>query len=346
MQIQSAEQIDIIRVTLFSERFREGTVLHFAGMEVDAPTALEINVFESIALPYLTGSLVLQDDNDVYRLARLNGTERLHVVFKNPSENSAGMIEKTFMLTSLKQSAKGTDTSTTLYIQLLENHAFFSSLRPFNRSYTGTGPAIIEKILKDHLNVGLYKDYWKEPYGTSFRYIVPWKEPFGATKDISTSLVTDNGLPYFLFSSLTQEERILTDLESILSRDAFNKGHPFIFSRGATPLAGKNGTITPEEKALIIADYRSKDLEETLSMAQSGAIGSQYSHINVNSGVLFEQRIDMEAEFKNLVAREILPRGMQIPVDVEFREAPDGPENISLADYNSRRYFTFSENFR
>ena len=67
MQIQSAEQIDIIKVTLFSERFREGTVLHFAGIETDAPTALEINVYETLTLPYLTGSLVLQDDNDVYR---------------------------------------------------------------------------------------------------------------------------------------------------------------------------------------------------------------------------------------------------------------------------------------
>lgn len=344
MQIQSAEQIDIIKVTLFSERFREGTVLHFAGIETDAPTALEINVYETLTLPYLTGSLVLQDDNDVYRLARLNGTERLKVILKNPSDNSAGFIEKTFMLTSIKKSAKSTDTATLLFIQLIENHAYFSQLRPFNKSYTGTGPVIVEKILKDHLNVKIYPDYWKQPYGHDFRFIVPWQDPFTACKSIVNGLATDNGLPYFLTATLTKQERILTDLESILTREAFNKGNPFVYSKGATPLAGGRQILSPEDKALIIADYRSTDLEETLSMAQRGAIGSSYSHVNINSGEPYEQRINMEEEFKNLEAREILPRGMKIPVDTKFRELPDGPKNIALPDYNSRRFFTFSEN--
>ena len=186
-----------------------------------------------------------------------------------------------------------------------------------------------------------------EPEGAEIRYIIPWKSPFEAASDVVSKMFTENGLPFFLFSSLGYKERILSDLESILERDPFNKGKPFIYSVGSTPLAGIQGDLTPEQKALIVSDYSSGRLERTLDMAKLGAIGSNYSHLDVNTGELMNAQINMKEEYEKLATLGILPADQNvIPIDTRFREStdPDGLRTDPLEEYTSRKYFTFSMN--
>ena len=346
MQLLSAEQIEIVEISISSERFRDNLKLHIAGQETAAPTAVELNIFENIMIPYLTGKLVIADDNDLYRITQMSGTERVKIVLKNPASQE-GLIEKTFMITSIRRTVKVNDTTSLLELDILENCAYFSYLRPISKSYTGTSKEVVSKILGENLNLSLVPDYCKEPEGAEIRYIVPWMTPLEAASNIVNKMHTENGLPYFLFSSLGYKERILTDLESILERDPFNKGKPFIYSVGATPLAGGTGDLTPEEKALIVSDYSSGRLERTLDMAKLGAIGSNYSHLDVNTGEFMNAQINMKEEYEKLAAIGILPADQNvIPIDTRFREStdPDGLKTDPLEEYTSRKYFTFSMN--
>ena len=346
MQLLSAEQIEIVEISISSERFRDNLKLHIAGQETAAPTAVELNIFENIMIPFLTGKLIITDDNDLYRITQLSGTERVKIVLKNPA-SIEGLIEKTFMITSIRKTVKVNDTTSLLEFDIIENYAYFSDLSPISKSYTGTPIKVVKKILSDNLNLDIVPDYSKEPEGAEIRYIIPWKSPFEAASDVVSKMFTENGLPFFLFSSLGYKERILTDLESILERDPFNKGKPFIYSVGSTPLAGIQGDLTPEQKALIVSDYSSGRLERTLDMAKLGAIGSNYSHLDVNTGELMNAQINMKEEYEKLATLGILPADQNvIPIDTRFREStdPDGLRTDPLEEYTSRKYFTFSMN--
>ncbi len=333
----SAEDIKVIKISIRSERFSDKEI-HVAGMETDSPVALELNIYENILMPYLTGHLVLQDDNDLYRLGDLKGTERVEVHLQSPDINNIPII-KTFIISNIQKSVKTTDTATTLSINLIENHGYYSQLRPINKSYTGTVDEIIQKILSDGVNQELRPEYWIDTHQNDFRYIVPWLGPLHAASTITNMVSTTNGLPYFFFACINSDKLIFTDMESILARDAFNKDRPFIYSKGLVN-RDKNNI---EDKALSIMSYTADNLEETLLLATSGAIGSAYSDINFNDGKNATGKVDMLEEYNNIFNADIMS-GFQTkpPIDRQFRETPDGKFDIPLNEYNSRTFHTVS----
>ena len=67
--ITSSEQLDLIGITMDSERFNKP--LSIAGI------VAEINVYEDLSKGYLTADMVLQDDQDFYRMVDIVGTEKV-----------------------------------------------------------------------------------------------------------------------------------------------------------------------------------------------------------------------------------------------------------------------------
>ena len=97
--IASAEQFHVIEISISSERFKSGQRLYLAGERNKAPVVAEVNIYEHIFAPYLTGSLIMIDDNDVYRVADLKGTERVHIRFQIPDAVET-QVSKTFVIIS------------------------------------------------------------------------------------------------------------------------------------------------------------------------------------------------------------------------------------------------------
>jgi len=157
--IVSPEQVEIKEVSIRSERFKDGQSLFVAGEKNEAPIALEMSIYENIYYPYLTGHIYIQDDNDMVRVLNLKGTERLKIVFRSPT--AIDFIEKTFIITSIERSSKVNDQMSHLLLEIIEDHGYFNELNKINKSYTGTGPEIINKILTDNSNKSYYKNQSK-----------------------------------------------------------------------------------------------------------------------------------------------------------------------------------------
>ena len=76
--ILSAEQLKIISITMDSERFSEPLIFSNAS---DSGIVIEFNIYENLTLGYLTGNIILQDDQDIFTRADINGTERIILEF-------------------------------------------------------------------------------------------------------------------------------------------------------------------------------------------------------------------------------------------------------------------------
>ena len=330
--IVSSEQIEILEVSIRSERFQDNKNLYISGTENAASVGVELEIYENIYMPYLTGNILIQDDTDIYRVAEIKGTERVHVRFKSPETDI--QIEKVFIISNVEKIIKVNDKMSQLLLELVEDHGYFNELQTINKSYRGTGVEIIEKILADNTNKSIRAGYYKEPIQKEMKYIVPWQTPYTAISTVLNFITTENSMPYFFFSSLVSDQLILTDMESILERPSFNSEfkYPFTYSQGqlSTP-------VSLEYETFNITNHVAENLHDTLAMAQIGAIGSDFSGIDTLSGDEVNIRIDMKQEFEKLADAEIYNlKQSRYPIDTLFRI--DEKQEQFITDYNSKKY--------
>tara|TARA_R100000951_G_scaffold115714_2_gene124715 strand:+ start:1043 stop:2389 length:1347 start_codon:yes stop_codon:yes gene_type:complete len=326
--IIAADQIEIKEIAIRSEKFQTGKKLYVAG-EDQTPVAVALDIFENIYYPYLTGYLYMSDDNDVVRTIQARGTERLDVVLRSPGATT--FIEKTFIISSMPKSVKVNDTTSHLLLELTEDHGYFNEIQKINKAYKGTGPEIIKKIVEDNTTKKLKLGYYQDVDQPEMRYVVPWQSSYQAVNTVMRNITTPSYLPYFFFSTLSSNNLILADLETIMRRPAFNKDiRPYTFSR-----AGLNKNASLEEIAFNIGSIQTDHTNDTLTMAKKGALGSYVETLDSLTGQALPSRIDMREEFKRVINNnpEVF-QGLDIPIDRFFR-VDDKPIDL-ITDYNSK----------
>ena len=327
--MSEAEQIKIIEVSIRSEKFLDGKKLLVSGD--GAGVGVELVIYENIYMPYLTGAILIQDDNDLYGVAGINGTERLVVRFQSPG--SEAEIEKVFILSTVQKTIKVNDQLSQLLFTLTEDHGYFNELQLINKSYSGTGVEIIQKILEDNTNRTIKTNYYNVPAQGKFRYIVPWQNAYQATHTILNYMTTDNFLPYFLFSSITSDDLILTDLESILDREPFTTPLNQAFSYATN----KVEEHSVEDRAFNITEINSTEMNDILSLAKMGAVGASFQSVDTTTGQISDKRIDMKQQYQLLNDAQVINLNEDnYPIDDLFRV--DNRPNASLTDLNSKRY--------
>ena len=325
--IISAEQLKIISITMESERFSEPLII---SRQSGSGIVVEMNIYENLAFGYLTGDIILQDDQDIYRVADLNGTERIKLNFVTP-DHSSNIITKTFVVEEITESVKSNDYSSIVSLSLVEDIKFYNDLNRFSRAYTGTGEQIIENIVKDKLGRKLINESNSKSVQDTFRYIVPYQDPLTAIKTILSKMCTENGYPFFFYSSIIDDNFCLTDLETILKTESFNDMKPFIYDQENI---NKNDI---ESQATNITHLESGFLENTLNLALEGGMGSQYESINATMGLNIRYHQDMNSHFSNLIEAESLPKDQNfIAFDSKFISDPSGIDLSKITDFNSK----------
>ena len=114
----------------------------------------EIEIYENIGLPYLTGSFSMKDDMRFYDGVGINGTEMIEITLESP-KNLGHQIIKRFTIVEIIAAAKAADNIEALEIKICENNCFNNNLMQVNKAYTGTPDEIIKNILKDNLNLDI-----------------------------------------------------------------------------------------------------------------------------------------------------------------------------------------------
>lgn len=326
--IVSAEQLRIINIRLDSERFNKPLFISNAGES--SGIVIEANIYEDLSKPFLTGDIIIQDDQDIYRLADISGTERIIIDFESPDQ-SGDVITINFIISEVSDNIKYNDFAAVTIFSLVEDVKYLNDLNRFSKAYTGTGEEIIRSILSDKMSRELVVESSVKSSQKTFRYIVPNLNPFSAIKNILRKMTTDTGMPFFLYSAIVDDKFYLTDLETIIQQESFNKDRPFVYDQNNTV---KNDI---ESQAINITSYEANLLDDTLTLAKMGGIGSKYESINATNGQGFEYHIDMSEHFADLVRAELFPKSQNfISFDKEFIADPNGNNPIPITQYNSK----------
>lgn len=295
------EQINL-RVDRFPE-YLEDEVFDIKG------SVVELNIFESIELPYLTASLAMVDDVAFKSTIGIKGTERIQIFLK-AAENTTP-IEKNFIVTGIAREVSVNERTDVRVLSLIEEHSYLSSIEKVSRTFEGRPSTIIKNILNNYLDKNLTTFQSSRNLDTidgnffasteaqgNIRYISPYLYPLQICDLIRDRMTTSHGAPYFLFSAFRDDFVHLQDLETIMKAPAWNTSTPYTYAQGASTFFNSSDSREDQEKRSYfhVKKYKAANIESTLRAVQGGAMGSIFEVMNVYSGQLTQDNFHNGSE--------------------------------------------------
>jgi len=262
------------KVELTADRLSNGevTIYDLSG------SVAELNIFENIELPYLTGTIAIVDDVGFRSFIGIKGSEKLLITLR--ASKAAPVINKEFMVTGLATNISVNERTDVHILTLIESHAYLSSVTKISESFTGEPEQIIKNILKSHLS----KDtvfYAMKAAQSRMRVNIPYWNPLAAVDWIRDRMSAANGSPFFTYAALRDNFVHIEDLDSLMSFDAWNSEHTYTYSQDGHSLQSVND---PEMLLFHVKNYSATQIESTLRLAQAGAIGSDFLVRDLTSG--------------------------------------------------------------
>ena len=293
-------------VLLVSERLTESVELNRIVTDVE--------VFEHIEKPYLTGRIMLIDDSSFYENADIQGTERIQLTIVSSEEDSTPIV-KTFFVAKVEKIQKVQDNAQTLMIHLVEDIFYLSSLKNVNRHYTGSRSNIIGKIAQNFLNKRVFltgKDK------SVIEVIVPNLHPLEAMMWLNKKAVNSRGYPFYLYSTFVGDELRMENLGDILQRPALNAGEDDAAFSISSLKAQDTMNVTAQRR--IIENHQMNSQENLLDLIRKGLISSKFEYIDTltedTRSIDYNSRTSL---FKNLLNDGVLNEKQKNP-QVDFAE--------------------------
>ena len=273
----------------------------------------ELTIYENIQLPYLTGMIMIRDDNRIYDGININGTEILAISLLSTFED-AKVITKYFHIHHVATTAKVGDNVEVLAIKLIESNGFNNSAISVNQAYSGTPDIIIKKILGDHLkfNAGgvapiipLYTGIQGpavKPVQEPMKVVVPNMSPFQACDWICRTMTTTLGMPYYLYSTLNGQNLQLRSFEEMLTQEVWNAKVPYVYSVAHA----QNSSGSPSDMVMNVTNFGTQNSENVLRLLNNGSIGSDVGITDITTGQQVQYHFNIDLVFEELVNSGII----------------------------------------
>lgn len=281
----------------------------------------EINIYEHLDLPYLTGTILLIDSSNIFNLINFQGTERVTLKLKMNGDDRSKTVTKRFVVTEILGAAPSGDTSETLTLSIIEDIAYQSRLMTLSKAYRGKPEIIIAALLQDSLQKKV--DVPRGFQGTivpPMKVVIPAMQPLDAARWMKNRLVSENGMPFFLYSTLNAPNLFLTDLEYLLNEPVMNANRAYTFGQAFT--RATTG-LSVDQQARVIESYRLTHSENMFRMARDGVLNSTYYFVDTikdKDSRDASVKINMAETLEMMVKKGIIPRDQAEPIyDKEFK---------------------------
>lgn len=261
LSIESQIEIKITEAVISSDR---------TPVLVDIKNLIsDFEIYENIVNPYLTANIIFVDQENIVQDMDLQGGEKLTFSFYHVEEMNKGVeIKKEFVIDSIKEISKAGERDEVVRIHCTEFIGLISSLQNVNRVYTGAPSEIIAKIMSEFLDRDLIQignDSLKD-----MKVIIPNMHPIEACQWLIKRTLTQEGFPFFLFSTIGVDNLILKDLGTMLSQQPINKKIPYFYAPSLV-------TTKSIQSYYAIQDYEYSDTENLIGLIREGLVGAKYN---------------------------------------------------------------------
>lgn len=235
---------------------------------------LDVEIFEHVDKPYVTGTFSFMDASGIISRIRPTGTEVFTISLKVPEVKTAP-VSKTFIADYLIDITKQNDNQQLVTFHIIEKIGFDTISKNVNKSYKGTGRKIIEKIIAEfHSDYELSKpvDGYEDPLNV--KVVVPNMTPLEACQWIRNRVTTSDGLPFYFFSSFALKEKLhFISIKRLMEAQSVHEEQEYVFSQTAGAAVMRE---IPDKGPFIITAYSEDDSKDTSKLMHKGLISSEF----------------------------------------------------------------------
>lgn len=277
-------------------------------------TVVQLELFENIAYPYLTGQIYFKDDARIFDTVSFDGVEECEITLTQPTKQPRD-ITKNFAVRSVSSTQKINDLSEAVSLHLIEKIGYDGSIDRFSKSYTGTPLEIVNRIAREKLSIAI--DQPKVvPAQKTMKVVIPYLTPFEAISFVMERMSTADGLPYYFFSTINDENLQLKSLEECLNAPVWNPKKPYRYSRAYTQ---SEVNLDARSNPYIVQSYFAPtDGEDTLDLVIGGAIGGQFNVVDFTTGRNESKKFNITKVFSKLENKGIIPRGFTNVIETKY----------------------------
>jgi len=268
----------------------EFTKVRLSGTHLGDNIAIEnvttdIDIFEHLDKPYLTAVLSFMDTGDIISGGYFIGNEKVEIELTTPPTGTdpdivPNVINKTFIVSKIVSAVKVHDAAEHVVLHLIEEHAFVSQTELLNSKFEGPPAEIIRRMGK-YINAKV--DYDAKGAG-SMRVIVPNLTPLNAMAWIKNRTSTNEGYPFYLYSTLIGDKLQFRDLKSLMSNKPINPKYPYAHITTDINVAD---AYTDTLRRRVIISYEHRNTDSVVEMIAKGIVGSYINYIDVTQGKTF-----------------------------------------------------------
>ena len=290
------QQSDYIFETISIESDRVEKPIEIKSMVSD------LEIYEHLDKPYLTGRLVFLDDADVIQNVDILGAEKIQISLRS-TRSGASTIDKTFYIDSIAKQGKANNNAKIASLNLIEDIGYVSMLFNINKSYSGTCSNLIKAISSNFLGKAVDASGTDKQY---FKVIVPNLDPLNSMKWISNRASSNDGYPFYLFSTLVEKNLKFTDLGTMLQNEVIN-----------TDISYKRSNIVQKASSRdirrrTIKNYTFNSSENLSTLIYHGLVGSKYQYIDTTKNKTNDFSFDIVKDLlKPISGKGVLKTGQK-----------------------------------
>jgi hypothetical protein len=263
-QIKFAGDFELTDVKIGSSR---GIIIDVFNFVVD------INIFEDIYSPTISGNLTLNDAQDLVNLMPFIGEEKLLLTFKTPAmEDSQGLIEQAFYIYKMTDREYSAERSVKYTLHFVSFEAVRDLNTKLSRGYEGKIHENAENIIK--ANLGNDKKMNIEETRNTIKFVANNWSPFTTLNFMSKrSISNKHGSANYLFFENTRGYNFVS-IDALLEQDSKTR---YIYDNNTRDPNGAGGGSTRDiaDQLQRIEKYTIKTAFDYLQRVQSGMYKSK-----------------------------------------------------------------------
>lgn len=268
----------------------------FATKDISAIVP-EIKIFENIGLPYMTAQIIVIDSSNASNAAPFIGQERVTLVVID--KDLKPLITKEFICMGVELGQKLNDGTSTYVVKLIEEHAMLSNSTRFSKVYEGKPETICADVCQEQLGVDVSTE---SSYQSQMRVIFPFTiTPLAAAMWMTSRCTTPTGAPFYLYSTMVDDDLQMKSLNTLLDQSAFNNNDPYIFARTSDAEVG--GREDYNILARKISGYSIGNNEDTLLAMTRNVYGAYYNYVDTYELGSHEKIFDLPTSLNKLPKR-------------------------------------------
>tara|TARA_Y100001963_G_scaffold114529_1_gene158805 strand:- start:37 stop:1461 length:1425 start_codon:yes stop_codon:yes gene_type:complete len=264
----------------------------------------QINIYESIETPYITGSLLLSDSSGVAELLPLQGQERLLLKLRTPGHSSAlDFNDYHAIIISVEKRFQTTDREQTFLLSWTTFEHYKNLRVKVSSSFSGTISSIVTRILREKKFLGTKKSLHIDETKNLRKYVIPNINPFKAIEMLRKEAVNTEGSPHFVFFENSEGYHFRSIDTLIGQQGKLNIPHKRTY-KYEPPQAGGNPDKDPEITLNTILHWEAEDNNNSFFNARHGFFASTlYYHDIFNKNI---QKFDYDYLKDRFSKRQLL----------------------------------------